>query len=82
MFKPLFIPTFPRTWPSARMRFWQLCDAWEEADCYLWNNELPSNFDEYDLFVFGKDINKEIIDAVKLLKSKGKIVCYDVCDPS
>tara|TARA_Y100000310_G_C20698933_1_gene827873 strand:- start:3859 stop:4731 length:873 start_codon:yes stop_codon:yes gene_type:complete len=81
MFKPLFIPTFPRTWPSARMRFWQLCDAWEEADCYLWNNELPSNFDEYDLFVFGKDINKEIIDAVKLLKSKGKIVCYDVCDP-
>ena len=79
--KILFIAPLGRDMPSSRMRFWQVCDAWDEATCYRWDGSFPDNIDEYDVVVFHKNAERTWIAKSRELKSRGVKVVLDICDP-
>ena len=77
----LFIAPLGRDMPSSRMRCWQVCDAWDDATCYLWDGSFPDDINGYDVVVFHKIADAKWIAKAEELKSLGVRVVLDICDP-
>lgn len=77
--KVLFLAFMGRKLASARIRAWNMADAWDEAEC---SNLVHRDLAYYDFFVFQKtSISHDTIELAKAIKLAGKHIIWDICDP-
>lgn len=83
----LFLAISSRQDASSRLRAWNVCDHWPEADCVRWDGQVPA-LDGYGAVVIQKlyprpkdPAQYDFPAILRQIKAAGVRLIWDICDP-